>query len=188
MTDTCGPGAPATPLPPSLRSWFEEHGPFVCRSLRYLRVREADLDDALQEVFLVVHQRLADYQEKGTLRAWLFAICTRVARAQRRKLGRRRESALPTRSEPVAGATQHTQLEDREALALGYRLLDRLPPLQRQVFVLYEVEDMTMAEVAQALDCPLQTAYSRLHKARERVLAEVERIARMRMSVPKEQP
>jgi RNA polymerase sigma-70 factor (ECF subfamily) len=80
------------------------------------------------------------------------------------------------RSEPSAAATQHAQLEEREALALGYRLLERLPPLQRQVFVLYEVEDMSMAEVAQALDCPLQTAYSRLHKARERVLAEVARI------------
>jgi RNA polymerase sigma-70 factor (ECF subfamily) len=160
-----------------LRAWFEEHGPFVCRRLRHLRVREADLDDVLQEVFLVVHQRLADYQEKGSLRAWLYAICTRVAGAQRRKHGRRREHALAERSEPSTAPTQQAQLEDREALALGYRLLDRLPPLQRQVFVLYEVEDMSMAEVARALDCPLQTAYSRLHKARERVLAEVARIA-----------
>jgi RNA polymerase sigma-70 factor (ECF subfamily) len=156
---------------------FEEHGPFVIRSLRYLGVREADLDDTLQEVFLVVYQRLNDYEEKGRARAWLYSICTRVARTQLRKVGRRRESAMPAYSEESVEPTQLERVEDREALALGHRLLDQLPPPQREVFVLYEVEDMPMAEIAQALDCPLQTAYSRLHKARARILAEVERIA-----------
>jgi RNA polymerase sigma-70 factor (ECF subfamily) len=156
---------------------FEEHGAFVCRSLRYRGVREADLDDALQEVFLVVYQRLDDYQEKGRARAWLYSICTRVAHAQRRKLGRRRETPSQEGLEQVAAPTQLEHVADREALALGHQLLAQLPPQQREVFLLYEVEDMPMAEIAQALGCPLQTAYSRLHKARARVLAEVERLA-----------
>jgi RNA polymerase sigma-70 factor (ECF subfamily) len=145
--------------------------------LRYLGVREADLDDALQEVFLVVYQRLNDYQEKGRARAWLYSICTRVAHAQRRKVDRRRESSAPGFFEDAAAPTQLSHVEDREALALGHQLLSQLPAPQRDVFLLYEVEDMPMAEIAQALDCPLQTAYSRLHKARARVLALVERIA-----------
>jgi RNA polymerase sigma-70 factor (ECF subfamily) len=160
-----------------LREVFEEHGPFVCRSLRYLGVREADLDDLLQEVFLVVYQRLNDYEEKGRARAWLYSICTRVAHAQRRKLGRRRETSAPAPSEESTAPTQHEHVEDREALALGQRLLGQLPAQQREVFLLYEVEDMSMAEIAHALACPLQTAYSRLHKARSRIVAEVERIA-----------
>jgi RNA polymerase sigma-70 factor (ECF subfamily) len=153
---------------------YEEHGPFVCRSLRYLGVPEADLDDLLQEVFLVVCQRLDDYQERGRARSWLYSICTRVATAQRRKQWRRRESGPP--GEQVAPASQLDQVEDREALELGWKLLEQLPPEQRQVFVLFEVEGMPMAEIAQALDCPLQTAYSRLYKARERILAETRRV------------
>jgi RNA polymerase sigma-70 factor (ECF subfamily) len=177
VTETRGPQEPATRLPPQLREVFEEHGPFVCRSLRYLGVPEADLDDTLQEVFLVVYQRLNDYEEKGRARAWLYSICTRVAHAQRRKLGRRRETPAPAFFEDAAAPTQLEHVEDREALTLGHRLLNQLPAQQRDVFLLYEVEDLPMSEIAQALDCPLQTAYSRLHKARSRILAEVERIA-----------
>ena len=175
MTETRGPRAPAAGLPPPLREVFEEHGPFVCRSLRYLGVREADLDDLLQEVFLVVHQRLSDYKEQGRARAWLYSICTRVAHAQRRKLGRRRETAMA--AEGAAAPTQLEQVQNREALELGWKLVQQLPQQQREVFVLYEVEDMPMSEVAQALSCPLQTAYSRLHQARARILAEVQRLA-----------
>lgn len=177
MTGTRGQRDSTTRLPPKLRDVFEEHGPFVCRSLRYLGVRDADLDDLLQEVFLVVYQRLNQYEEKGRARAWLYSICTRVAHAQRRKLVRRRETSVVTPSEGSAAATQHDHVEDREALALGQRLLAQLPEQQREVFLLYEVEDMTMAEIAHALACPLQTAYSRLHKARARMLAAVERAA-----------
>jgi len=161
-------------LPSRLRAVYEEHGPFVCRSLRYLGVPEADLDDLLQEVFLVVCQRLPDYQERGRARSWLYSICTRVANAQRRKQFRRRESGPP--GDQVTAASQLDAVQDREALELGWRLLQQLPPEQREVFVLFEVEGMPMAEIAQALDCPLQTAYSRLYKARERILAETQRV------------
>ena len=75
-------------------------------------------------------------------------------------------------------ATQHDDIEKREALARGRRILAALPEEQRAVFLLFEVERMPMIEVAEALGCPLQTAYSRLHKARERVLATLDRARR----------
>jgi RNA polymerase sigma-70 factor (ECF subfamily) len=96
-----------------------------------------------------------------------------VARAQRRKITRRREGQSALLDDLPIAATQHGQLEDREALALGQRLLEQLPAPLREVFWLYEVEDMSMSEVASALDCPLQTAYSRLHTARRRILEAV---------------
>ncbi|MFT3924193.1 MAG: sigma-70 family RNA polymerase sigma factor [Myxococcales bacterium] len=167
-------GAHGAPTP-RLREVFDEHASFVCRSLRRLGVSETDLDDVLQEVFLVVYQRLRDYQERGRARSWLYSICTRVAQAHRRKSLRRREHLTSEPPETMAAATQLAQLEDRDALALGHHLLSLLSPEQREVFVLYEVEDMTMPEIAEALSCPVQTAYSRLHKARERILAEVRR-------------
>jgi RNA polymerase sigma-70 factor (ECF subfamily) len=138
-------------------------------------VSESELDDALQDVFLVVYQRLADYQERGKAKSWLYSICTRTAHAMRRKGMRRREQLMSEPHEGETAAAQLTQVEAREALALGQRLLAMLPDEQREVFVLYEIEEMPMAEIAEALSCPLQTAYSRLHKARERILQESRR-------------
>jgi RNA polymerase sigma-70 factor (ECF subfamily) len=160
----------------SLREIFVEHAPFVCRSLRRLGVPEADMDDMLQEAFVVVHQRLPEYREVGRLRSWLYSICRRLAQAQRRKLFRRRESLMPSPPEQHATGGQEERVENRESLALGEELLARLPTEQREVFVLYEVEELGMAEIADALGCPLQTAYSRLYAARARVLNEVERL------------
>jgi RNA polymerase sigma-70 factor (ECF subfamily) len=161
--------------PPVLRELFEEHASFVWRSLRRLSVAEADLDDMLQEVFLVVHQRLSDYEERSRARSWLYSICVRVASGQRRKVNRRRENLSLAVPERASAPVQLQGVEDREALALGHRLLALLPDEQREVFVLYEVEEMPMAEIAAALGCPLYTAYSRLRTARLRLLTEVTR-------------
>jgi RNA polymerase sigma-70 factor (ECF subfamily) len=160
--------------PIRLRRMFEEHGAFVCRSLRMLGVPEGDLDDALQEVFLVVFQRMRDYEERGRVRAWLYSICTRVVWTRRRVLRRRREDLGVEVPEAATAPTQHDRVVDHEALALGHELLQALPVEQRDVFWLYEVEELPMSEIARSLNCPLQTAYSRLHKARERILAAVQ--------------
>jgi RNA polymerase sigma-70 factor (ECF subfamily) len=161
---------------PILRELFEQHAAFVCRSLRRLGVVEADLDDMLQEVFLVVHKRLSDYEERDRVAAWLYTICARVAQAQRRKRARRRENVSADVPLGPAEPDQLRSIEQREAILLGQRLLALLPPDQREVFVLYELEDLAMREVAEAVGCPLQTAYSRLYKARERIFADVEQL------------
>jgi len=161
--------------PPALRELFEEHAEFVCRSLRRLGVLEADLDDTLQEVFLVVHKRRATYRDLGRARSWLYSICTRVVKAQRRRRIRRRENLVSEPPLVQVAASQEQRVETSQALVLGNQLLGLLTEDQRAVFVLYEVEDMSMSEVARALGCPLQTAYSRLHAARKRILIELER-------------
>jgi RNA polymerase sigma-70 factor (ECF subfamily) len=167
--------APSGVQPSQLRALFQEHAAFVWRSLRRLGVSDADVDDLVQEVFLVVHQRLDGYEERERARSWLYSICVRVASNQRRKLFRRREQVTSEPPEGRVSATQLQEIEDREALALGHRLLDQLPAEQREVFVLYEVEHMPMAQVAESVGCPLHTAYSRLRMARAKVLAELGR-------------
>jgi RNA polymerase sigma-70 factor, ECF subfamily len=164
---------PERPL--HLRQLFDEHAAFVWRSLRRLGVPEADVDDLLQEVFLVVYRRLADYEERARARAWLYSICTRVAQKQRRTVFRRREDMSGELPEARVAATQLMRVEEREALALGHRLLAQLPEEQREVFVLYEVEHLPMQQIADALGCPLYTAYSRLRAARLKILAELAR-------------
>ncbi|MEY4513896.1 MAG: hypothetical protein RLZZ450_6018 [Pseudomonadota bacterium] len=179
MTATRAPAdATATPAE-QLRVLFDEHSPFVWRSLQRLGVDTSDLDDMVQEVFLVVYQRMADYQERNRVRSWLYAICIHVAKAQRRKVTRRRENVTHEPPEERLAATQLQRVEDREALAFGQKLLALLPPDQREVFVLYEVEHLPMAQIAEAIGCPLYTAYSRLRIARQRIVAEVERAERL---------
>jgi len=157
---------------------FREHGAFVWRALRRLGVSSADVDDACQEVFVVVHRRLADYEGRSTLRTWLYGIAVRVAAAQRRRSHVRHE--IPT-EEPLADAPSTADPEgaasDREALAMLDRALDALDDDKRAVFVLFEVEGLDMHEVAEALACPLQTAYSRLHAARKEVERSMRRAA-----------
>ncbi len=173
---TCPQEAAARARARRLRDMFDEHALFVCRSLRRLGVAEVDMDDMLQEVFVVVHRKLPEYNEMGRARSWLYSICRRMVQAQRRQRLRRRESLMPAPPEAQTSGGQEERLENREALALGEELLARLPTEQREVFMLYEVEELGMAEIAEAVGCPLQTAYSRLYAARARILAEVERL------------
>ena len=133
---------------------------------------QADLEDAVQEVFVVVHKRLDEYEERAALRGWLYAICLRVGSRQRRTSRRRREQAVSEIPEVSVDADQEQGIELRESLRLGQRLLEALPEKHRMVFMLYEVDHMSMAEIAEIVGCPIQTAYSRLHKARERVRVE----------------
>jgi RNA polymerase sigma-70 factor (ECF subfamily) len=161
---------------------FKAHHAFVWRILRHLGVPAADQEDVLQEVFVVVHRRLADYLEQDKMRSWLYAISTRVVRDHRRRISRRHEDPreAPDLSEQ---ASQAHAAADQQALTLAQRMLATLPEKQRAVFVLYEIEQLSMPEIAAAVECPLPTAYARLRKARERVLAEVAR-ARLKGDVP----
>jgi RNA polymerase sigma-70 factor (ECF subfamily) len=168
---------------PTVADLFKSHAGFVWRVLTHLGVSGADVEDATQEVFVVVHRRLAEYRERDRARSWLYAICARVARDHRRRIRRRREHLTEAPPESWCAPTQAASLAQRQSLALGERLLQSLPEKQRTVFVLYELEQMSMTEVALAVGCPVQTAYARLHKARERVLVEVAR-AQRRGEVP----
>lgn len=158
-----------------LANLFREHAAFVWRSLRRMGIAQADLEDATQEVFIVVHKRLEEYEERASMRSWLYAICLRVSSRQRRTATRRREEVVAEPPELVVQADQQSGVEQRESMQYFRQLLEALPEKQRTVFVLYELEHMSIAEIAEALGCPEQTAYARLHKARERARVELSR-------------
>jgi RNA polymerase sigma-70 factor (ECF subfamily) len=157
---------------------FKLHHGFVWRVLAHLGVVAAEQEDALQEVFVVVHRRLHEYREQDKMRAWLYAIAARVARDYRRRVFRRREQLTDAPPETSQAPSQAADAANRQALVFAERLLATLPDKQRAVFLLYEVEQMPMAEVALAVGCPVPTAYARLRKARERVLTQVSRAQR----------
>ncbi len=153
---------------PTSRQVFDEHAQYVFRVLRYLGIREADVPDVCQEVFITVHRKLDGFEGRSSIRTWLYRICQRAASDHRRRAHVRREvvtdAAAPELDRPDTHDDGGSRLEARSALAF---LLDRLDDAKREVFVLYEIEGLTMREVCEILDCPLQTAYSRLHAARD---------------------
>jgi RNA polymerase sigma-70 factor (ECF subfamily) len=147
---------------------FSENVRYVGRTLRYLGVREADLDDACQEVFIVVHRRLHELAAPEGVRAWIRQICVHVAQNARRSVRRRREDR--EEAEAIGQASpQESAIEKNEMRDRLIKILDGLSDEQRAVFVLYEIEQLKMPEIAEALGCNIQTAYSRLHAARDRV-------------------
>ncbi len=170
------PGSPGKRAPANLSEvWgiFDAHAPFVMRSLRYLGVAASDVSDASQEVFLVVHRKHAGFEGRSSLRTWLYGICIRVASTFRRRSSRRSE--VPARdasaSEEVAEPTSIAPPEERgEVLAL----LDMLDEDKRAVLVLHAIEGLTMEEVADALQIPLGTGYSRLRAAKKQLAAQLE--------------
>lgn len=157
---------------PSFREVFDKHARYVWRSLLGLGVRERDVADASQQVFLVVHDRLAaDQVPAGALRTFVYGVCLRVASDFRRRAHRRHERLFADPPELSHPADQERAAWQRQALAQLEAVLAGLPAPQREAFVLYEIEELSMNEVATALGCPLQTAYSRLHAARRSVMA-----------------
>lgn len=150
-----------------------EHHAFVWRSARRLGVREADLDDVVQEVFLLAAKNIDDIQQ-GRERGYLFRSCIFLASHARRSVQRRREIVDEDRlSEEIDVRPSPEQAAaTSQARARLQAVLEQMPPDFRAVFVLFELEAMTMAEIAEMLDVPPGTVASRLRRAREIFVAQ----------------
>jgi RNA polymerase sigma-70 factor (ECF subfamily) len=164
------PGAFATGAAPlRFEDVYRDHVAFVWRSLRRLGVAEADAEDAVQDVFVVVHGKLAGFEGRSRLSTWLYGICLRVAHARRRKAHVKHEVPEETAGaiEDVEAPSAADAAQASEALVLLDEALDALPLEQRAVFTLFELDGMTCQEIADLVDAPLGTVYSRLRLARE---------------------
>lgn len=160
-----------------LANLYRQHRAYVRACLLSCRVPTCALDDAIQDVFVVVFRRLADYdQARASLRAWLFGISLRVARQHRRHAGRR-DPATDCLGAEEAIVDPERYVSRLEAADLAHRLLDRLPREQLSVLVLADVEEMTGPEIAQALGLAIGTVHSRLSRARKRLGNERRRAA-----------
>ncbi|HEX7666065.1 MAG TPA: sigma-70 family RNA polymerase sigma factor [Polyangiaceae bacterium] len=150
---------------------YEAHFAFVWRTARRLGVGESDVSDVAQEVFLVVHRRLDSFEQRGSVKTWLYGILRRVVSDYRRS--QRRKPSMVGRAEaiePDAWSSDESDpaesAEQREAMALVNRLLDELDDDKREAFVLAELEGMTTSEIAEALDANPNTVASRIRAGR----------------------
>lgn len=159
---------PADAGAPTFDRVYVDHFAFVWRCLRALGVPDASVDDAAQDVFLVVHRQLGAFRGQSTLKTWLFGILRNVASNHRRAIKRRDpgDAPRPTDLAPDAPSPlEHAQNLEAAAFVQGF--LSTLDDRKRAVFVLGALEELSMPEVAAALSIPLNTAYTRLRRARE---------------------
>jgi RNA polymerase sigma-70 factor (ECF subfamily) len=150
---------------------YEEHFEFVFRSARRLGVDPSAVDDVVQETFLVAHRRLESFEGRSSPRTWLFGILRRVVKDHRRTIRRKNPDGakddrvdLETLRSREAGP--HERAEEAEAVRILYTLLDTLDEDRREVFVLAELEEMRVPEIAEAIDVNVNTVYTRLRAAR----------------------
>lgn len=168
----------------ALAALVEAHADFVWRSLRRLGVPEAVVDDETQRVFMIAQSKLP-HIAPGRERAFLFGVAMNVAAHARRTVARRRE----VNEEQLVGLVDprplpDAELDERRARALLDEVLDTMSIELRTVFVLFELEELSMAEIADVLEIPPGTVASRLRRAREefqkvaqRVRSRVERLS-----------
>jgi RNA polymerase sigma-70 factor (ECF subfamily) len=158
---------------------YQAHFAFVWRSLRALGVPDAGLDDAAQDVFVVVHRRLAEFEGRAAIRTWLYALARGIASNHRRSARRRPDEELV--HEPASGAASPAEAAERaQALRAVLAILDAMDEPRRAVFALVELEGLTAPEAAEVLGEKLNTVYSRLRSAR----AIFEEAARRRRGEP----
>ena len=154
---------------------YRAHADFVWQVLRRLGVRDADLEDVCQEVFATVHRKLGDFGARSAVKTWVYGIAFRAASEHRRRAYNRREQPSDRVDVEVDPSTPLEALARHEARAVLAAILDGMDEDKRAVFVFYEIEQLSMAEVAEVVGCPLQTAYSRLHAARRAFDAAIRR-------------
>lgn len=161
---------------PDFASLYEAQFDFVWRSVRRLGVPERSLDDAVQDVFIVVHRRLAAFEGRSTIKSWLFGIARRVASDHRRRIDRKeRTEELPVSCIDPLAPDPRAEAERSAAFAVLSSLLQNLDDDKREVFMLVELEEMSVPEVADAIGINLNTVYSRLRAARRDFDAAVAR-------------
>lgn len=160
---------PAPGLDSDLRELYGAYAAMVWRSLRRFGVPDVQLDDAVQDVFLIVHRSLAKFQHRSSIKTWLTGIALHVAKGYRRSQLRhsRRLDGLTTwlNSDAQVNESPGDATERRQANQLMHDLLATLPDELRDVLVLVELEEMTVREASEALGIRVRTGQRRLRAA-----------------------
>jgi RNA polymerase sigma-70 factor (ECF subfamily) len=175
--DECGtPGTLAERLPPSVvRRLVEEHYDFIWRLLARLGVASPEVDDAAQQVFMVLVSREHLSIKPGSERSYLYGVALRVSQEFRRRV----RNTGPTLSEvEIVDRESDVEViaERNRARQKLDRILEQMPDKLREAFILFELEDMSVPDIAVLLEIPTGTVASRLRRARELFQAAVEEL------------
>ena len=148
------------------RAEFDAVWRFVCR----LGISSSDVEDLVHDVFLTAHKRWSTFDSTRPARPWLFGIATRLV-SDFRAL-RRHSAEVAQESAPEPGAEPPAALEHRDANRVLEVALNKMPDVVRAVFVMHELEERSVPEIAEMMETPVPTAYTRLRSGRQ-IFADV---------------
>jgi RNA polymerase sigma-70 factor, ECF subfamily len=160
--------APGTRLPASTLRWLvKEHYDFIWRLLARLSVTGPEVDDAAQQVFMVLVTREGLSIKPGSERAFLYGVALRVAKEFRRKAQSSQNHMVPDPDQLVDGSPDLEAVAARnQARRQLDRILERMPQNLKEAFIFFELEDLTVPQIAELLSIPTGTVASRLRRAR----------------------
>lgn len=155
---------------------------FVWRTAKRLGVEDSAVDDVCQEVFVIVHRRLSEFEGRSSLKTWIYGILANVVRTHRRGLQRKspahRSLGPVLNPDDIAGSSgedPHELTGASQAAEVAKNLLSKMDEDKRIVFVLAELEEMPTSEIAECLDVNINTIYARLRAARKQFTQLAER-------------
>jgi RNA polymerase sigma-70 factor, ECF subfamily len=172
--------------PSSFAEAYRDYAPRVARWAHNLGGSCMDVEDVVQEVFLVVSRKLPSYNANGSFTSWLFEITRKVVANHRRRQGRqpmRTESDETLAGIPSQGLDPAAEFERRLMVALFYRALDQLPEKYRTVFVLYEIEDLSTQAISDLCRLNLSTVKVQLARGRARFMRAYQKLMRKEAGV-----
>jgi RNA polymerase sigma-70 factor (ECF subfamily) len=149
---------------------FEQHAQTVARFAQRLGGPRCDVEDVVQEVFLVVQRRVSEFRQQAKVTTWLYRITENVVRQRRRRERLRRW--LPRSGDDALARAESNrptpveELERRQAEAIVYRVLDRMRTPARNLLILFELEGMSGEQIAELTGVKPTTVWVQLHRAR----------------------
>ena len=151
---------------PTFREVYDEHFAFAWRCAAHRGVPAGALDDVVQEVFIVIHRKLPEFEGRASLRTWIAAVVRRVVADYVRKRGNQPAADEALEREPAGGSEPSDELERKAAVALLDALLASMSEDQREVFLLHELEHLSGTEIAELTGTNENTVWTRLRAAR----------------------
>ena len=154
---------------------FADEFDYVCAVLRRLGVRAGDVEDVAHDVFLVVYRRLDSFDTSRPVRPWLFGIAYRVTAAYRRATARKEYTSEDAVDAVHEGPSAEDSLHRRQSRQLLLQALERISFDRRAILIMHDIDDQPMRVIAETLNIPLFTGYSRLRLARRELARTVKR-------------
>jgi RNA polymerase sigma-70 factor (ECF subfamily) len=152
----------------SFTAIYDRYFSYIWRGVQCLGVPASQADDVVQEVFVIAHGRLASFEGRSSLKTWLYGIAVHRARHHRKQAQRHAAPSVDAEAMPAPDVTRPDhRAENAEAVRALSVILSSLDDDQREVFVLAELEELSVPEIAATLGIKLNTVYSRLRLGRE---------------------
>ena len=168
---------PASPEPDATCiEAFDRDLDYIFATLQRLGARPGDIEDLMQEIFLVLYRNWPDLDTSRSLRPWLFGVAFRVVRMHRRR--RMRESPFGELEREDEGPSPESRLQGQESLAMLYAALQLVPLARRSIVIKHDLEGLEIIEIARELSMTKFGVYARLYKGRKELAAAVRRLAK----------